>query len=93
MILSINMRDEHLVCLDTKTIRTVSIVNTCVVITMNLGFCIDDLKIYTESKEECEQIYDRIIYCINNPVEAISFSKEYLRIGCTDTEEDSDDQC
>ena len=91
MILSINMYDERLVCLDTKTIRTVSIVNMCVVITMNLGFCIDDLKIYTESKEECNQIFDRIIYCINNPVEAISFSKEYLRIGCNDTEEDSDE--
>lgn len=91
MILSINMHDERLVCLDTNTIRTVSIVNTCVVITTNLGFCIDDLKIYTESKEECKQIYDRIIYCINNPVDAISFSKEYLRIGCDDTEEESSD--
>lgn len=92
MILSINMRNEHLVCLDTKTIRTVSIVNMCVVVTMNLGFCIDDLKIYTESKEECEQIYDRIVYCINNPVDAINFSKKYLRIGCDDAEEDSYDK-
>lgn len=92
MILCINMRDEHLVCLDTKTIRTVTIIGTCVSITMNLGSCIDDLKIYTESIDECQQIYDRIVYCINNPVDAISFSKEYLRIGCEDMKEDSDDK-
>jgi len=92
MILSINMRNEHLVCLDTKTIRTVSIVNKCVVVTMNLGFCIDDLKIYTKSLDECQKVYDRIIYCINNPKDAITYSKEYLRIGCDDAEEDSDDK-
>jgi hypothetical protein len=92
MILSINMRNEHLVCLDTETIRTVSIVNTCVVITTNLGFCIDDLKIYTDSIDESQQIYDRIVYCISKPMSALNSAKDYLAIGCKDMEEDSDDK-
>lgn len=79
MILSINIRDKTLVCLDTTTIRTVNIVNTCVNITTNLGFCIDDLKIHTESIDECQQIYDRIIDCLINPR-----SYGYLRIGHKD---------
>lgn len=98
MILCINVRDKSLVCLDTKTIRTVSFIdnsnhNPFVNITMNLGFCIDNLKIYTESIDECRQIYDRIIYCVNNPIEAVTFSKEYLRIGFDDMEGSSYDQC
>lgn len=87
MILTINIRDERLVRLDTNTIRTVNIVNTCVSITMNLGFCIDDLKIYTNSSDESKQIYDRIVYCVNRPISA----KDYLAIGCKDMEEDSDE--
>lgn len=91
MILSINVHDKNLVCLDTKTIRTVSIVNTCVVITTNLGFCIDDLKIYADTADECQCIYDRIVYCINHPVSALNSAKDYLAIGCKDMEEDSDE--
>lgn len=92
MILSINVHNESLYCLDTRTIRTVSIVsNMCIDITMNFESYVDDMKIYTESIDECHQIYDRIVYCINNPTEAISFSKEYLRIGCENKEEDSDE--
>jgi hypothetical protein len=58
---------------------------------MNFESYVDDMRIYTESVDESQQIYDRIVYCINNPTEAITFSKEYLRIDCKDMEEDSDD--
>ena len=87
MILSINIRNRNLVCLETTNIRTISIINNCIVVTMNLGYCIDDLKIYTDFADECQQIYDRIIYCITKPEEALTYSKDYLRIGCDDTEE------
>ena len=93
MILTINMHDENLVCLETTNIRTVAIVNLCVNITMNSRFGIDDLKIYTESISESQQIYDRIVYCINKPVSALNSGKDYLGIGCKDMEEDSDDEC
>lgn len=96
MILTINIRNKSLYCLVTTNIRTVSIINNSnlnpvVNITMNFESYVDDMKIYTESIDECQQIYDRIVYCINKPTEAIMFSKEYLRIGCHNTEEDSDE--
>ena len=91
MILSINIHDKNLVCLETTNIRTVSIINTCINVTMNSIFGIDDLKIYTDSADECRQIYDRIIYCITKPILAINSSDIYLRIGCEDTEEEPDD--
>lgn len=90
MILSINIRNRKLVCLETTNIRTVSIVNTSINVTMNSIFGIDELTIYTDFADECQQIYDRIVYCINNPIPARNSSKDYLRIGCDD-EEDSDD--
>ena len=91
MILSINIHDKSLVCLETTNIRTVSIVNNCINVTMNSRFGIDDLKIYTDSIDESHQIYDRIIYCINKPVSALNSAKDYLAIGCKDMEEDSDE--
>lgn len=92
MILTINIHNKSLVCLATTNIRTVSIVNACINVTMNSKFGIDDLKIYTDSVDECRCIYDRIIYCINNPTEAVTFSKDYLEIGCDNIEEGSDEE-
>lgn len=91
MILSINVHDRNLVCLETTNIRTVSIVNTCINVTMNSRFGIDDLKIYADTADECQQIYDRIVYCINHPVSSLNSGKDYLGIGCKDMEEDSDE--
>ena len=93
MILSINIHDKNLVCLETTNIRTISIVNNCINITINERFGIDTLKIYADTANECQQIYDRIVYCINHPVSALNSAKDYLGIGCKDMEEDSDDQC
>jgi len=92
MILSINMHDERLVCLETTNIRTVNIVNNGVNVSMNSRFGIDDIKIYTNSISESQQIYDRIVYCINKPMSSLNSGKDYLGIGCKDMEEDSDDK-
>jgi hypothetical protein len=91
MILSINIHNERLVCLETTNIRTVNIVNNGVNVSTNSRFGIDDLKIYTDSIDESHQIYDRIVYCINHPVSALNSAKDYLAIGCKDMEEDSDE--
>ena len=91
MILSINMHDERLVCIETSNIRTVSIINDCVNVSMNSRFGIDTLKIYTNSIDESQQIYDRIVYCINKPVSALNSGKDYLGIGCKNMEESSDE--
>ena len=91
MILSINIHDERLVCLETTNIRTVSIINDYVNVSITERFGIDTLKIYTDSIDESQQIYDRIVYCINHPVSALNSGKDYLGIGCKDTEEDSDE--
>lgn len=91
MILSINIHDKSLVCLETTNIRTVSIVNNCINVTMNSRFGIDDLKIYADTADECQCIYDRIVYCVNHPISALNSAKDYLAIGCKDMEEDSDE--
>lgn len=79
MILSINMHDERLVCFETTNIRTVSIVNNCVNVSMNSRFGIDTLKIYTDSIDESQQIYDRIVYCINKPVSSLNSGIEFAQ--------------
>ena len=91
MILSINIHDKNLICLETTNIRTMTIINSCINVTMYSKFGVDDLKIYTDSADECQRIFDRIIYCITTPMLALNSSKNYLRIGCDDTEESSDD--
>ena len=87
MVLPINIRDKFLICLETTDIRTVSIVNTCVNVTMNSRDGKDGLTIYTDSADECQCIYDRIVYYVNNPISALNSSENYLRIGCKDREE------
>lgn len=87
MVLSINIRDKFLICLETTDIRTVSIVNNCVNVSMNSRDGKDGLTIYTDSADECQCIYDRIVYYINNPISALNSDKDYLRIGCEDREE------
>ena len=87
MVLSINIRDKVLICLETTNIRTVSIVNNCVNVSMNSRYGIDGLTIYTDSADECQCIYDRIVYYVNNPISALSSDKDYLRIGCEEREE------
>ena len=87
MVLSINIRDKVLICLETTNIRTVSIVNNCVNVSMNSRDGKDGLTIYTDSADECQCIYDRIVYYVNNPISALSSDKDYLRIGCEDREE------
>lgn len=92
MILSINIHDRSLVCLETTNIRTITIINSCINVTMYSRFGVDDLKIYTDSADECQRIFDRIIYCITTPILALNSSKNYLKIDNTDVEEDSDDK-
>jgi hypothetical protein len=92
MILSINMHDERLVCLETTNIRTVSIVNNCINVTMNSRFGIDDLKIYADTADECQYIYDRIVYCVNHPISALNSAKDYLAIGCKETKSEKSER-
>ena len=95
MRLTINVYDKYLYCINTNDIETVKIINDdnssawkpCVEVCTILPFGTNIFHINVDTMKDCRKIYDRIIYCITNSADAISFSKEYLRIGCKEKED------